>query len=237
MSLTRGNVIDRAAQLLGDDSTAFRTYAATSLNNILFELWDLHDWEFKHKTGSFNTVSGTESYNLATSSTDIRSAQDVEVMYDSTNGQVITKTDLKTIRQHYPKEDTSGTPLFYAPWGATTIYLSDEPDAIITIKYLYLSKPTLPTADGNDLFTTCGLPDYMHHVVDKWLTAEMMEYYDDTRAGSRIEYVRNTLIPRAIQADMKHLESQARFKFWEEEIAPNNQTMANQLRQWWWGEN
>jgi len=44
-------------------------------------------------------------------------------------------------------------------------------------------------------------------------------WIDEARYASMIEYYEKVLLPRAIQADMKHLESGARFKFWEEVIA------------------
>ena len=238
MSLTRGNILDNAALILGDDSTEFRTHLASKLNSVLFAFYDMHDWEFKHKTGTFATVSGTESYTLSTSSTDIRSSQDLEVLYDTTNGRFLTKVDLRDIRKRWPKEDTSGKPQFYAPWGAKTIILSDEPDGIYTMKYLYLAKPTLPTADGNDLESVCGIPDYVHHIIDKMVLAEGMLKYDDSRRTALLQEIgtpqlQHSLIYLAVQADMKHLDAGARFKFWEEEVAATGQSYNDYLRRWW----
>jgi hypothetical protein len=235
MSLTRGNIIDRCAAILKDDSTEFRTHAAASLDNMMFYLWDVHDWEFKHKTGTFSTVAGTESYNLATSSTDMRSAQDLEVLYDTTNGTFIQKVDLKQIRKSYPKEDQSGDPVVYAPWGTRTIYMHPKPDSILVMHYLYLATPTLATADANNLQTVCGLPDYMHHVMEKLVLAEMMLYYDDSRYAGVKQEIETLLIPRAIAADMKHLESGAHIKFWEEELMQTGLAFDDFLRQTWWG--
>lgn len=237
-TLTRGNLIDRVVAILGDDSTEFRTYLETSFNHVLFSFFDMHDWNFKHKSGTFNTVAGTESYNLATSSTDIRSSQDVEVLYDSTNGTPITKVDLRDIRKHWPKEDTSGKPRIYAPWGSKTIILSDKPDGIYTMKYLYLAKATIATADANDLEDTLGIPDYVQYVVEKLLLAEGMLKYDDNRRRALLEEIGTPLIPNslmfnAVQADMKHLESGARFKFWEEELAASGNSFNDFLRATW----
>ncbi len=236
MTLTRANVLDRAASLIGDDSTAFRTYAETALNNCLFYLWDIHDWEFKHKIGTFNTVSGTESYNLATPTPDIRSAQDIEVLYDKTNGRFLKKVDLKDIRKYNPQETSTSQPMSYAPWGTKTIYLHNNPDGIYVMKYLYTSKPTLPTADANDLETTCALPDYMHHVIDKMTMAEMLLYTDDSRYAAIKQEIEQLLIPRAIAADMKHLESTARFKFWDEELSHSGGSYDSFISRSFWSE-
>lgn len=233
MSLTRGNIIDRVVRILGDTSTEFRTFLETSCNNMLFALWDRHDWTFKHKSGTFNTVAGTESYNLATSSTDIRSAEDVEVLYDTTNGRFLTKIDLRDIRKRFPKEDTSGQPVVYAPWGATTIFLSDEPNDIFTMKYLYISVPTLPTSDSHDLFTQCGLPAHTQYLFEKMVLAEGMLDYDDDRRNAMLQEINSIWLPNAIQADMRHLESSARFKFWEEELSPSGGSYNDFLRYTW----
>lgn len=218
MGYTRATLLAHVETMFGDTSSNTDTFLESALNNAFYYLWDAHDWTFKHKTGSFSTVAGTETKDLSASSTDIRSSEDVELMYDSTNGKVLHKVDLREFRKAYPKEDTSGKPQYYAPWGSKTIYMSPEPDGIYTIKYLYLSKPTVPTADADDLETTCGLPDYIQPLLLEIVVAHMMRYLDDSRYAQQQQLIEQVLLPRAIQADMKHLESGARIKFWEEEL-------------------
>lgn len=220
MALTRGQLLDKMAFITGDDSTEFRNQMALSLNQMLFALWDTHDWNWKHKSGTFNTVAFTESYDLSVSSSDIRSSTDIEVLYDKTNGRFLKPADLREFRKNYPKEDNTNQPTHFAPWGSKTIFLCPNPNGIYQMKYLYLSKPTLPTADGDDLESVCGVPDYCHYVLEKMLTAEAFLGYDDSRRTQILEETRQIWLPNAIQADMRHLESGARFKFWEEEIAP-----------------
>lgn len=310
---TRGNLIDRVAEILGDDSTEFRTYLAGSFNNVLFAIFDIHDWEWKHRTGQFITSAGTESYDLsnirriyhgavtggpfqvgeiitggtssatgvvsslgsvflfytplsgtlqsgevitggtslatATTSTapdggalgvgDVRSAQDIEVLYDVTNGKWLEKVDLREIRKRWPKEDTSGKPRMYAPWGTKTIVLSDKPDAAYTMKFLYTAKAIRTTGDSVDLEDALGIPDYVHYVIEKMLLAEGMLKYDDARRNALLQEIGtpllpNTLLFNAVQADMKHLESGARFKFWEEELAASGTSFNDFLRATWY---
>lgn len=233
MALTRGQLIDRIANITGDTSTEFRTHMESSVNNMLFALWDAHDWNFKHKSGTFSTVSGTEEYNISTSSTDIRSSTDLEVVYDKTNGRFLLPVDLRDIRKHYPKEDTSGQPTHFAPWGSKTITLHSEPNGIFVMKYLYLSKPTLPTADANDLETVVGLPDYVQYLFEKMCLAEGFLYYDDNRRQSMLSEITGLWLRNAIAADMKHLESSARFKLWEEELAPSGLSFDDFLARTW----
>lgn len=311
-TLTRGNLIDRVAGILGDDDTEFRTYLETSFNHVLFALFDMHDWEWKHRSGQFVTISGTEAYDLSnvkriyhgavtggpfvvgetitggtslatgvimsvsstfvlytassgtfqssevitggtslatattltapeggvTSVGDLRSAQDIEVLYDSTNGQWIQKVDLRDIRKRWPKEDTSGKPTIYAPWATKTIILSDKPDGAYTMKFLYLAKAVKATSDSTDLEDTLGIPDYVHYIVEKMLLAEGMLRYDDNRRNALLQEIGtpltpNTLMFNAVQADMKHLESGARFKFWEEELSARGTSFNDFLRATW----
>lgn len=217
MSLTRAQLLAHVEAIFGDTSTNIDTHLQTALNNGLYYLWDAHDWNFKHKSSSFATVAGTESYTLSTGTTDLRSSQDIEVMYDSTNGLVLPKVDLKNIRKQYPKHDSSGKPTRYAPWGSKTVFLDPKPDDAYTIKFLYLAKPTLPTQSTDDLETVCGLPDYIQPLLEEIVIGHAMRYIDDNRYGQQQELIERVLLPRAIQADMKHLESGARIKFWEEE--------------------
>jgi hypothetical protein len=233
---TRGDIIDRVVEVLGDTSAAFRTYLEGSFERVLYKLWDRHDWNFKHKVGNFPTVIGTESYDIATTITDLRSSEDIEVMYNKTKGRVISKTDLKNIRKSWPKEDTSGEPTLYAPWGGTTIYLSDNPDAVYDIHILYLSNPIMPIDDEDDLLGDLDIPVFMNHIIEDMLLIEGFRFLDDGRLASFTEELNRITLPLAIQADMKHLETTARIKFWQEELAPQGATMNDYLRHIWWGE-
>lgn len=244
MALTRGNILDRIEGILGDDDTDFRTYLETSFNHCLHMLFDAHDWEWKHKDDYFNTTSTTEMYDLSSNAlvhsgaADIRSAQDIEVMWDKTNGRFIKKVDLRDIRKHYPKSDNSGQPYVYAPWGAYKVFLADIPNGIFEVHYLYLRQATESTADADFLEATLGLPKYVHYLLEKMVLSEGMLYYDDNRRNGLLEEIgtpenKNTLMFNAVKADMKHLESGARFKFWNEELAPMGLTYDDFLRRVW----
>lgn len=236
MALTCTQMISRVQSILGDDDTAFTTHLQGSLNNMLLAIWDMHDWEWKHKTGTFNTVAGTEEYTLSSSAADIRSSQDIECLYDSTNGRVLSKVDLKEIRKKYPKHDSSGQPTHYAPWGSKKIFLHQEPDGIYVMKFLYLSKPTLPSTYSEDLESSIGIPDYMHPLLEKMLLSEGMLYVDDNRYAATVQMFSSIMLRNAIKADMRHVESNARFKFWEEELTDVYPTYDSFLSYSYWAE-
>ncbi len=229
--LTRGNILDRVASFLGNESdTDFRTYLETSYNHMLYALWDAHDWEFTHKSGAFSTIAGTESYDLTSTVTDLRSANDIELLYDSTNGEWLRKRDLKAIRKTYPKADTSGKPKIYAPWGDKTIFLSDEPDGVFAMKTLHKALPTMPATDASALEDVSGVPLYIQYLFEKLCLAEGMAFYDDGRRTALLLEIDTRWLPKAIEADMRHLEEGARFKFWEEEIAATGRSFDDFLR-------
>ncbi len=235
MVLTRGQLLDRVVALVGNDSTAFRTFLEGSLNMCLYMLWDAHDWSFKEKSGTVATVDGTESYNLSTLTTDLRTANDLDVVWDSTNKRFLRKVDLQEIRRNDPEGTQKNQPTVYAVWGAKTIFCWPIPDGAYTLKFLYTSKPTLPAADANDLETVCGLPDYMHPVLEHMLRAEGFAYDDDSRLNSKLDEVLRVWLPIVKRADSKHLESTARFKVWQEVYTSIGQTNQDYLRSLFWG--
>ena len=216
--------------------TDFLTFLDSRIDQALFALFDMHDWNWKHKEGTFNTVATTESYSLATPSPYIRSSQDLEVIWDSTNKKFLDKVDLHTIRKQFPEGSQAGKPIRYAPWGTKHIYLDRIPDGIYTIKYLYLSKAVLLAADANDIETTSGVPDYVHFLLEKMVLADAMIIDNDTRRDNLLTEIIRVWKPLAVNADMKHLESSARFKFWEEELQPYGTTFDDFLRHAWWGD-
>lgn len=234
MANTRLQMIQRVQNTLGDTSAESKAVLEEALDDVLFYLWDLHDWTFKHKVGTFDSVVGTEEYDLSATSADIRSSRDIDILYNKTEGIKIQPIELRQIRTAYPKEDQNDTPNAYAPWGTKSIVLSTIPNEIQTYKYLYTAKPILPTADGDDMETVTGTPDYVQHLLKALLMKQGMEYYDDIRYGTKVREIEQVLIPRAIQADMRYLEHNFRFKDWEEEMtSQNNPTFDDYLRHLW----
>lgn len=311
MSLTRLQLKNDVASFLerpGD--TAFLSFLDGRIDQMLFALYDMHDWNWKHKSASFNTVVGTESYDLsntqriyigavtggpfvagevihnvgstatgviitvgvgyliftsltgafilgdvitgstslafATSTTapsggvtgiaDLRSSEDIEVLWDSTNKRFMEKVDLHTIRKQYPQGSQSGKPVRYAPWGVKSIYLDRIPDTVNTMSFLYIAKATIPTSDSDDLETVCGVPDYCHYLLEKLVLSEAMIIDNDNRRDNLLLEIDKLWKRTAINADMKHLEMTARFKFWEEELKPYGTTYDDFLRHAWWDE-
>lgn len=232
---TRGTMLDRIASIIGNDDTSFRTYLEGSFNNMLDALFDMHDWCFKGGVGTFNTVAGTESYNLRTSSTDIRSAQDVEVIWDKTNQRFLNPCELRDIRKTNPAQDQTSKPSSFARWGANTIFLYAIPDDTYIINYLYIKKATYATADANDIETTLGIPTYLHYLLEKMVLAEAFLFDDESRRNSMLEEINGIWRPAAINADMKHLENSARFKFWEEELRQTGVSYDQYLARTWAG--
>lgn len=234
---TRGTLLDRIVAIIGNDTTAFRTYLEGSFNNMLDALFDMHDWCFKGGLGTFTTVSGTESYNLRTSSTDIRSAQDVEVIWDKTNQRFLNPGELRDIRKTHPAQTQTGKPSVFARWGANTIYLYNNPDGAYIMNYLYTKKATYSTLDADNIETTLGVPTYVHYLLEKMVLAEAFLFDDETRRNSMLEEIEKIWKPLAIAADMKHLENSARFKFWEEELRQTGVTYDQYLARTWAGGN
>jgi len=237
MAMTRLQLKNNIASFLerpGD--TDFLTFLDSRIDQMLFALFDMHDWNWKHKDGTFNTVASTESYDISSSSPYIRSSQDLEVLWDSTNKRWLSKVDLHIIRKQYPEGSQEGKPIRYAPWGTKTIYLDRIPDDAFVMKYLYISKAVLMTDDADDIESTTGVPDYCHFLLEKMVLAEAMIIDNDNRRDNLLIEIERYWKKLAIDADMKHLEATARFKFWEEELKPYGTTYDDYLRHVWWDE-
>lgn len=219
---TATEMITRVKNILGNTTTKFTTHLQQSFKYVLDELWNMHDWNFRHKTGSFPTVAGTESYNITTAAsiTNLQSSNDIEIMYDSTNKRVLTKVDYQEIRRTYPGEDQSDQPMVYAPWTTVdTVYLGPKPDGIYTIKFAYISSATMPSTFSEDIETSLGVPRYLHTLLEKMLLVEAMLYYDDGRAAALQQLIDTRYLPRAIETDMRHTNSNERIKLWEEMLS------------------
>lgn len=232
MAFTRGNLLDRITALIGDSSTEFRSYLETSFNLVIDQLFDMHDWNWKHGAGTLNTAASTETYTISAA----RSSQDIEVIWDTANKRFLQKTEVRLIKKTYPDETESNEPTHYASWGAQDIYLHPIPNDAYTLKLLFINSTTHSTSDSDDIESDLGIPKYMHFMLEKMLMSEAFLYQDDSRYKATEELVENLWKRRAIKADMQHLESSARFKFWEEELAPEGITYDDYLKKWWWRE-
>lgn len=222
---TRGDMLDYVVDILGDTSTEFRVFLRKRFNSTLRHFWNLHDFEFTHGVGTFSTVAGTELYDLNSTgivgvgNNNIRSIHDIEFMYDSTRGNNITKVNLSDIRRSDPRQTSTGTPRYYAPWGQWQLYLKDKPNVVSVIKFLYKKTPTIPAeagdaTDASDMLTIYGLPYHMEPYFEKVFLAEAMLKIDDSRRMALLTENQKIWIPRAVQVDMEHLESNTRFRFW-----------------------
>lgn len=233
---TRGEILDLCQEILGDPSTEFRTLLEGVLNKHLYTFFDLHDWNFKHKVGTFSSVAGTETYDLSVAAPTLRSNQDLEILYETTNGRKIDKIDFKKIKALYPKEDQSGEPTLYAPWGGnTTIYMSPKPDAIYTYKFGFLARPILPVADATDLEVDCEIPAYTHPAIEQWVLLMGMQITDDDRRPNALQEFFKVWLPKAIQADMLNLENDARWRFAGDNDRSALETHTDYINSMFWG--
>lgn len=92
---------------MGNTTTAFQTYVEQTLPLAEFKFCKAHDWRFLYKQNlSLTVASGTQTYSLTTGTIGYyMAADDVQSIWDQTNGRVLKKVTLKDLRRLDPKLD------------------------------------------------------------------------------------------------------------------------------------
>lgn len=152
-------ILARIVSFVGNNTTTFSTYVAQTLPLAEFRFCKIHPWRFLYKSALPLTVaSGTNEYDLSIATLGYyMTAEDVETIYDETNGVVLKKTTVKDLRRLDPKVNdgsandriTHWAPLsdnrimvYPKVFGVTTLKLDGKitPGALTTLS----NYPTIP---------------------------------------------------------------------------------------------
>lgn len=104
---TGTEIVTRVVNFIGNTTNAFQTYVEQTLPLAEFRFCKIHPWKFLYKQNlPLACVSGTNEYELSIGNIGFyMAAEDVHTIFDSTNGLVLSKQDLKDIRRLDPKVD------------------------------------------------------------------------------------------------------------------------------------
>lgn len=107
LGFTGTEIVTRVINFIGNTTTAFQTYVEQTLPLAEFRFCKMHPWNFLYKQNlPLACTSGTDEYALDTGTIGYyMSSEDVHTIFDSTNGRVLAKRDLKQIRRLDPKRD------------------------------------------------------------------------------------------------------------------------------------
>lgn len=132
-------IVNRVKSFVGNNKTDFQTFVEQTLPLAEFRFCKVHPWRFLYKTNlSLTVVSGTNEYDLTTGSIGYyMSAEDVETIYDETNGVVLKKTTVKDLRRMDPKSDdgsSSDRITHWAPLSDNRIMVYPKTFGVTTLK-------------------------------------------------------------------------------------------------------
>lgn len=104
---TGNDIVTRVQNFVGNNSTKFKTYVEQSLDLALFRFCKAHDWNFMHKSDlSLAVTNGTAEYDLSVANIGhYMAAENVETIFDESNGIVAKRVDLNQIRRLDPADD------------------------------------------------------------------------------------------------------------------------------------
>lgn len=105
--MTGNEIVSRVKNWFGNTDSAFQTYLEETLPLAEFDFCKRYDWDFLKRTNLSLTVSsGTEEYTLDSGTIGhYMAAEDVDVIYNETEGILLKKTTLETIRRFDTQKD------------------------------------------------------------------------------------------------------------------------------------
>ncbi len=154
--MTRVQLVTQALVILGN--TTLTTNAANWVNDVLYEIESSALWKFLEGSTTYQTENGVSS--VAFSVAKWPSA----ALTDYSKGMYIQSDEPRKLEriskeEFLSKDDGStGNPRFFSIWDET-LYLYPQPvtDSLPLLTVHYYKEITVPTADGDDLETVCGL--------------------------------------------------------------------------------
>lgn len=198
-------IIELTQKRIGNDSTDLNSYLFSLLNSNEMELCGLHDWSFLHTTGTITYNSGISFSTLDDNVVDIEDIRDTE------NGRKLNRTSVRTIDQFDPKRDQAGDVTEYARWGRNTVYWYPTPNSSGTFETKVKIIPAFMTTGSYPTISR----EYQHLLLQKMFISGL-QYETDDRYIQEIA-VLDSMVRKAIQADMLRLETSDRLKWPQEE--------------------
>ncbi len=107
LGFTGSEIVSRVTNYVGNTTSQFSTYVSQTLPLAEFRYCKMHNWRFLYKQHlPLPVTNGTNTYNLDASNIGFyMAAEDVNTIWDETNGRVLRKVDIKDIRRLDPKTD------------------------------------------------------------------------------------------------------------------------------------
>ena len=230
----RASMNSRIVDAVGDNSTEFSDRVNNDFDLLQWKFYNLHDWKFKHKNGVEDGVKftlGTSDthyvLNVATITVTMRN-KDIEAIYSqsATYGRKLEKVDLRQIRIWDPNQQNTGFPTHWAPVGRQGIVVYPKPTSDINTEVLYIDGASVPNPlDAAADFTDIPY-DYQLTFMQGCLANALWRNRDPRWKEEWAMFER--MVAQDIADDMREFESNARFKWAEEEVIQPQVVTLNQ---------
>lgn len=132
----RDEFIEQLQDVVGNNSSDFRTYLQKMITAWQFEFNGMHDWSYLHKSGeedslSFQTTIDEKSYTTNTATVGFEmDVSNIETIYTKTadHARVLTKVSLEELKKWDPGEETpTNYPTHWAPYGRQGVIVYPTP--------------------------------------------------------------------------------------------------------------
>lgn len=196
-------IVARVINFIGNSSSSFKSYVEDTLSLAQFRFCKMHDWGFLRKTDlALAVTSGISEYELSSATIGYyMAAEDVQSIYDETNGVYLQKVDLQDIRRYDSEDDdTNATgPTHWAPIGENRIKI--YPPAVPN-GTLRIDGTVTPEAFSN-LATYPLIPFRYQESFIEYVTAMALDRENDDRAATK-QATALGLIKEDIRADQSN---------------------------------
>lgn len=183
---TGTEIVARVMNYVGNSSSDFQTYVEQTLPLAEFRYCSMHPWKFLYKPNlSLSVTNGTDEYNLSVANIGhYMASEDVQQIFDQTNGRVLRKVDLRDIRRMDPKHDDGSTTdqvTMWAPLGDNRIMFYPPSFATGTLKIDGWISPGALT----DLSTYPTVPFRYQEGFIEYVIAMALDRENDDRASQK----------------------------------------------------
>lgn len=215
---TGTEIVTRVVNYVGNTTTTFQTFIEQSLPLAEFRFCKAHPWRFLWKQNlPLACTSGTNTYSLNSGTVGFyMSAEDVETIYDPTNGRVLAKTTLKDLRRLDPEVDDGSAAdelTHWAPISDNEIMVYPKTFTNVTLRVDGKITPTALTTLSN--YPTIPYR-YQESFIEYVIAVALDRENDDRAAGKKAEAL--ALIMEDVKNDVRSQGDvdHARIRHWSE---------------------
>lgn len=214
--MQRQDIAAYLVEIVGNNSSAFRSHLDGLLTAWQYEFCNLHDWRFLHINGAanstyFTTVQGQFKYTLNTATCGLEiDATNIEALYlikgigTNTETRRLRKVNIDGIRLGLgTSAEFQEKPLYWAPAGRQEVLIYPTPDN--STERISIDAKILPSELSTDA-TQLVIPYQYQDLFMQFCLAKALRRERDPRASEEM-VVAQQMLRLAISNDKRELEN------------------------------